>query len=299
MRKLTKLCLTFSAITALALGAAMTAQADSTIQSTPEFSPVCVYGTAEKWEGKSLHLTNSDTSAVHNDVVVTTEGAVILDAVSGMPATYEDIREGETIYAYVGPAMTMSLPPMANGEVIFVNVPADYQVPSYAIVKDLKVRQDGSAELTAVGGRVYEIPADCYLTPYLTRQMIGIDSLTPGSACVIWTENGSNTANKVMRFNFNPSDHSNEAGDSENVSGSVKPMGWSEENGNWYYYGADGALSTGWLELDGKWYYLNPETGVMATGFIQVDGKTYYMLSDGSMLTKPMVFTPGADGSLK
>jgi hypothetical protein len=298
MRKLTKLCLTFSAIAALALGAAMTTQADSTIQSTPELAPVYVYGTAEKGDGKSLHLTNSDTSAIHNEVVVTTEGALILDAVSGMPVTYEEIREGETVYAYVGPAMTMSLPPMANADVIFVNVPADYQVPAYVIVKDLQIRQDGSAALTAVGGQVYEIPADCYLTPYLTRQMIYIDSLTPGSACVIWTENGSNTASKVMRFNSNPSDHSNDNGDSE-ASGSVKPLGWSEENGNWYYYGADGALCTGWLELDGKWYYLNPESGIMATGFIQVDGKTYYMLSDGSMLTKPMLFTPGADGSLK
>ena len=46
MRKLTKLCLTFSAIAALALGAAITTQADSTIQSTPELGPVYVYGTA-------------------------------------------------------------------------------------------------------------------------------------------------------------------------------------------------------------------------------------------------------------
>lgn len=296
MRKLTKLCLTFSAIAALALGGVMTAQADSTIQNTSELIPVYVYGTAEKWDGKKLHLTNSDTSAIHNEVVVTTEDSLILDAVSGMPTTYEEIREGETVYAYVGPAMTMSLPPMANADVIFVNVPADYQVPAYVIVEDLNIRQDGSAALTAVGGQVYEIPADCYLTPYMTRQMIYIDSLTPGSACVIWTENGSNTANKVMRFNFNPSD---KTGGSEDASGSAKPLGWSEENGNWYYYGADGALCTGWLELEGKWYYLNPNNGMMATGFIQVDGKTYYMLSDGSMLTKPMVFTPESDGSLK
>ena len=79
----------------------------------------------------------------------------------------------------------------------------------------------------------------------------------------------------------------------------LKQFGGSNQDGNWYYYNAEGQLHKGWLELNGDWYYLNPDNGVMATGFIQVDGKTYYMLSDGKMLTQPMTFTPDASGALK
>ena len=39
---------------------------------------------------------------------------------------------------------------------------------------------------------------------------------------------------------------------------------WSNINGNWYYFGVDGAKKTGWFrDFDGKWYYLNSD-GSMA-----------------------------------
>ena len=243
--------------------------------------------------------TNSSTDSI-NDIVVTTQNSLILDAVSGMPVSYEDIQEGSFVYAYVGPAMALSLPPIANADIVLVNIPADYKVPSYVIVKSLDMHEDGSATLTANDGQVYDIPADCSVIPYLTRQMIYVDSLTPGSACLIWTNSDSNTANRVMRFNSNPSDHSESSESAQNTdTETLKQFGWSNQDGNWYYYNAEGQLHKGWLELNGDWYYLNPDNGVMATGFIQVDGKTYYMLSDGKMLTQPMTFTPDASGALK
>ncbi len=299
MKRLTRFFITLSAAAALLTGGAMAVMAQtSTVNETAfEYAPICVYGTAQKLENGRLHLTNSRTDAI-NDIVITTQNALILDAVSGMPVGYETIREGETVYAYVGPAMTLSLPPIANADIVLTNIPADYKVPSYVIVKALDMRADGSAALTASDGQVYEIPADCTVIPYLTRQMLYIDNLTPGSACLIWTGDSANTASKVMRFNFNPSDHSDltEAEQNEN---SLLPLGWSEKDGCWYYYNQDGQTQKGWLELNGDWYYLNPDNGVMATGFIQVDGKTYYMMPDGKMLTKPMVFTPDASGALK
>lgn len=299
MRRLTRFFITLGATAALLTGGAMTvmAQTNTAEESVFEYTPIYVYGTAQKLDNGRLHLTNSSTETI-NDVIVTTQNALILDAVSGMPMGYEDIKEGETVYAYVGPAMALSLPPIANADIVLAGIPADYKVPSYVIVKALEMRADGSAALTANDGQVYEIPADCTVIPYLTRQMLYIDSLTPGSACLIWTDGSANTASKVMRFNSNPSDHS-DLMETEANEDSVLPFGWSEKDGNWYYYNQDGQLQKGWLELNGDWYYLNPDNGVMATGFIQIEGKTYYMMADGKMLTKPMVFTPDSSGALK
>ncbi len=44
---------------------------------------------------------------------------------TGLPVALEDVKDGDTIYAYIGPAMTMSLPPMTNAVMIFTNLPAD------------------------------------------------------------------------------------------------------------------------------------------------------------------------------
>ena len=183
MKNLKKLLFALGTASILVTGGAMTALAETNIAAESDFvyTPIRVYGTAQKLTDGRLHLTNSSTDSI-NDIVVTTQNSLILDAVSGMPVSYEDIQEGSFVYAYVGPAMALSLPPIANADIVLVNIPADYKVPSYVIVKSLDMHEDGSATLTANDGQVYDIPADCSVIPYLTRQMIYVDSLTPGSA---------------------------------------------------------------------------------------------------------------------
>ena len=61
----------------------------------------------------------------------------ILDAMTGFPVALEDVKDGDTIYAYIGPAMTMSLPPMTNAVMIFTNLPADAKAPDYVEVKSM------------------------------------------------------------------------------------------------------------------------------------------------------------------
>ena len=71
---------------------------------------------------------------------------MILDAVSGEPVDAKSIKDGSTVYAWLGAqtAMTMSLPPQVTPELLLVNVPADYKVPQYDVI----VRSDG---LTGLG----------------------------------------------------------------------------------------------------------------------------------------------------
>lgn len=75
--------------------------------------------------------------------------------------------------------------------------------------------------------------------------------------------------------------------------------GWLNLNGNWYYFGTDGAKKVGWQQSSGKWYYLDSE-GRMQTGWVKDrNGKYYYLNSDGSMAynTKIGVYRLGADGA--
>ena len=147
----------------------------------------------------------------------------------------------------------------------------------------------------------FQVPADCPILPYLTRNMLYLENLYPGARCLVWSD--GSTASKIMMFQpYGPE----EAGSEDTVQPYEQQTGWVLTEGEagtadarWIYYNQDGSLAKGWVEDSGKWYFLNLETGVMERScFIQVDGKTYYMQEDGSMLTEAKTFTPAADGSL-
>ena len=307
MTKWKKIILTGCCITTLAIGAAITADAETTaVQGESAgteipaiLSPFLVYGNIEKMDDGRLFLTSSADDAIHKEVIITTGEAKILDAVTGMPVSYDSLTDGQIVYAYVGPAMTMSLPPMANAEIILANIPADGNVPVYGIVSDQQVNSDGSASITLSDGQEIQIPADCVVTPYLTRNIVTVHDLIPGTPCLIWSDGG--TASQIMVFAGNvltDNQVTQESDESEDSDNAVIPMGWISQDGQWVYYDKSGELHKGWLEYNGDWYYLDEENGIMQTGFVSVDGKTYYLLSDGKMLTRPMVFTPASDGSL-
>ena len=304
MTKWKKIILAGCCVTTLAIGAAITADAETSAVQTGSagteaqsvLSPFLVYGNIEKMDDNRLFLTNTNSDSVHKEIIITTGSAKILDAVTGQPVSFDSLADGQVVYAYIGPAMTMSLPPMTNAEVILTNIPADGSVPVYGTISEQTINSDGSASITFTDGQQFQIPSGCAITPYLTRNIVTIQDLIPGASCLVWTENGS--PSRVMIFAGNAfTDHADEAPETEWENDAV-PMGWTADGDQWRYYDKAGQLHKGWLEYDGDWYYLDEETGVMQTGFVQVDGKTYYLLSDGKMLTRPMVFTPASDGSL-
>lgn len=95
---------------------------------------VCLFGPATQMEDGRLSIDSQADQGYQGEVIlnVSQESTYVLDAVSGLPIELSDIKDGDTIYAYIGPAMTMSLPPMTNATMIFANVPADFKVPDSA-----------------------------------------------------------------------------------------------------------------------------------------------------------------------
>lgn len=170
---------------------------------------VSVYGQASKIEENRILLENGKENEGLSSVVVNiSDNTRILDAVSGLPMKLADIRENETLYAYVGPAMTLSLPPMANAELIIAGIPADFAVPTYAEITSVTKGEDGTVVLGTNRDDEFTVTADTTLFPFLTKNIITADMLIPGTKVLVWETaaidgvNSSNAASKVMAFPY-------------------------------------------------------------------------------------------------
>ena len=81
--------------------------------------------------------------------------------------------------------------------------------------------------------------------------------------------------------------------------------GWKKIGSAWYYFGTDGVMKTGWQKIQGYWYcfrstgsmysstwlkwgnswYYLKSNGQMATGWLKIDGSWYLFTNGGVMLT--------------
>lgn len=194
---------------------AETGQADATVVETVSGSvesgeengaealrPVCIYGPVKRLEDGKFSIDNQSDASSSGEMIlnVAKDTTYILDAVSGMPGSAEDIKDGDIIYTYIGPAMTMSLPPMTNAEVIFTNVGEDGKAPEYVEIKSMITNADTSKSvLTTADGTEYTLTEDCNIFPYLTRNIVTMDDLTAGKKCIVWADEEGN-ANKILLF---------------------------------------------------------------------------------------------------
>lgn len=153
---------------------------------------VPAWGTVKSVSDNRILLNNLSQSTVPGEVVIQVidQETLVLDAVEGFPVALSDLNEGDFIYVYLGPAMTLSLPPIANARMIICKAPADYKVPEYLQIKDAVMQEDGSLTLTAENGNSYSyhVPSDCPITPYLTRNMVSLADLTPGRSVLLWSD---------------------------------------------------------------------------------------------------------------
>ena len=117
------LCAAFLGVPAYAAG-----ESEETAGS---LGPVMIWGTLTHMDDGGLLVANSQEGAAYSEVVLHGESIICLDAVTGDPMDIQDLKDGDTIYAWVGPAMTMSLPPQATAILILGNIPADYAVPQF------------------------------------------------------------------------------------------------------------------------------------------------------------------------
>ena len=154
-------------------------------------------------------LMSTSTGEPTEDYILWTEGVMILDAVSGEPVDAKSIKDGSTVYAWLGAqtAMTMSLPPQVTPELLLVNVPADYKVPQYDVI----VRSDGliglgipyrsGMAITLSDGTACQVWQDATVKPYLTRNRVTYQDLLPGTRVLVWADD-EGQASRVIVFPY-------------------------------------------------------------------------------------------------
>lgn len=179
-----------AALLAVPAAAALTPPAP---EDTPRLGPVQVWGAVTKLENGSLLLNNDDETDPNREIIVHTGSARLVDAVSGLPLAADSIQDGDIVYAWVGPAMMLSLPPQASAAVVVGNLPADYAAPRYYQVAAAVPAADPAKPLTqvtvtATGGETLTLTDQTEFFPYLTKNVVGLPDLRPGAELLVWSD---------------------------------------------------------------------------------------------------------------
>ncbi|HIV93428.1 MAG TPA: hypothetical protein H9744_17400 [Candidatus Eisenbergiella stercoravium] len=112
-------------------------------------SSIRVYGTVTQIENGQILLENDEEGAAYPQILLNlTDDTLILSGEDCSQKTLSDITVGDTLYADISPAMTRSLPPMANTFAVFCEIPEDTAVPTYAQITDISTGDDGYLRIT-------------------------------------------------------------------------------------------------------------------------------------------------------
>ena len=150
-------------------------------------------------------LIGTPTGKPTEDYILWTEWG--LDAVTVEPVDAKSIKDGSTVYAWLGAqtVMTMSLPPQVTPELLLVNIPADFKVPQYDVIVRPTISAEGyplatvawpSPFLTARPVRCGRMPPP---RPYLTRNRVTYQDLLPGTRVLVWADD-EGQASRVIVF---------------------------------------------------------------------------------------------------
>lgn len=161
---------------------------------------LCVWGPVLSVEGSSITMDNQSGISASGELILNlADDTLVLDAVDGLPKEVSEIQTGEIIYANLGDAMTMSLPPQTNPEVVICAVPEDFKAPAFVHVVAMEQGSDETYTLKASNGETYQVPADCQILPYLTRNIVKLQDVNEGSTVLVWSDE-KNQAQKLVLF---------------------------------------------------------------------------------------------------
>ena len=160
---------------------------EADLEEIPVSDTLRIWGTIEAVEDGMITVDNQSGLSSPGEVIFTIdpESTKILDAVSGLPVALEDIELG-SFQAYLGPAMTMSLPPQTTPEMVIVNIPQDFQTPQYVTARGAIEETELGQTLMTVDGTAFVLTEETKILPYLTRNIVTAADIKEGSKCLFW-----------------------------------------------------------------------------------------------------------------
>ena len=181
--------------------------------------PVQVNGTVTVLEDGALYIKNDNEESIHSEVIARiSEETAVVDAETGFAMNPADITDGSVVYAWLGNAMTMSIPPQSTAKVIVADVAEGTKAPAYYEITGTAKTEENTVTLPVLGGTELEISADTQLMPFMTRNIVTWDSLMPGSEILAWSDDEGNI-NKVLVFAYKYNGYLDIDGNKVNVSG--------------------------------------------------------------------------------
>ena len=169
------------------LGLTLALTAATACGSKTEDTAVRIYGEIEEISEEDIIVDNQSDMSSQGEMILTIdpENTVLVDGESGLPLELSDVEKGSFV-AYLGPAMTLSLPPQCTPEVVFTNVSEKEAAPYYAVIARKPVAKDGGLKVVAEDGESYVIPDTAEIKPFRTRNVIRAEDIQKGSRCLIW-----------------------------------------------------------------------------------------------------------------
>ena len=187
MKKRILQCLSLLLCAALLAVPAAAAEDDGR-EPPARLGPVQAWGTVT-WTGEDTFLLDRGERDDLSDAVVVHVGdAPYLDAVTGGTLNLDTLEDGDTVYAWVGPAMMLSMPPQATASLILGNIPADYAVPQFYEITSSTVTGEAAVLSVAGSSDALTVPASAQVLPYLTRNIVTLADLIPGTRILVWSD---------------------------------------------------------------------------------------------------------------
>lgn len=165
-----------------------------------EFASLKIWGTITEVTDNTIVVDNQSEFSSFGEIIfnIDPEETLVLDAVTGFPVELADVQLGD-FEAYLGPVMTMSLPPQTTPYVVVVNITEDAAVPQYVISAKAVEEKDGSQVLTAADGAEYTLAQEVEVLPFLTRNIVKLEDIGENSRCLLWM-NTDGLVEKIVLF---------------------------------------------------------------------------------------------------
>lgn len=161
-----------------------------------------IWGEITAVEDGRITVENQSENGYQGEIVfnIDPENTLVLGAEDGFPVQLEDVELG-SFEAYLGPVMTMSLPPQTTPEMVIVNIPEDVSAPQYVLAAGPVEETEDGLVLTVGEDTQYALAEELEILPYLTRNIVTVEDIEKDSRCLIWLNEDSEVEKLVLFAN--------------------------------------------------------------------------------------------------
>lgn len=115
------------------------------------------------------------------------ERTLAIDSKTGLPASLNELKAGDSIFVYYSAAMTRSIPPQSHAIAIVTQVEKDKNHAELFTVKEIISENDDEVRaLNKEGDLIVTFSKKNMLAPYKTKQIAAISDIRVGTQLFIW-----------------------------------------------------------------------------------------------------------------